>query len=433
MANENKTNNAWEKILNAHPDIVTTVKNGGVYEIVASEIKKFREPRLMTKHDTSTIVPKPLQDNGINVLPISRSAYVLGDFKLFEPFPDVADLKPALRSLPDFETLRTDSITTESNAINALIASGILDEFLGSENTVETFNGRMGTGDFDFSVDRQSGKSASIHVHGAQLEIDGGFENQDAVIIMEAKNVLHDDFHVRQLYYPFRKYQLYIKKPIRLVFSQYTDMTYYLYEYEFTDPDNYSSLNLLRREAYTFEDTRITSSEIWQVWQKTPVKSSDNQAHTSVPFIQADRFDRVISLLERLSGADNNTMTTDEITQFMGTTQRQAAYYPAAGQYLGLFERKSRGETRLSTRGKRIVKCGRRERQLALIELMFEHEIFHVLFESFYKSGSLPDISDVETTMLRLNVCNAGATAHRRAQSVLSWLRWIIATADNED
>lgn len=431
MANENKTNNAWESILKAHPDIVTTVKNGGVYEIAASEIKKFREPRLMTKHDTSKIVPKPLQDYGINVLPISRSTYVLGDFKLFEPFPDVTDLKPALRSLPDFETLKTDSITTESSAINALIASGILDDFLGSENTVETFNGRMGAGDFDFSVDRKSGQSAYIHVHGAQLEIDGGFENQDAVIIMEAKNVLHDDFHVRQLYYPFRKYQSHIKKPIRLVFSQYTDMTYYLYEYEFTEPDNYSSLSLLRKEAYTFEDTRITLSEIWKVWQNTPVKSTDNQAQTNVPFIQADRFDRVISLLERLSGADNNTMTTDEITQFMGTTQRQATYYPAAGEYLGLFERK-RGRISLSARGKQIVKRGRRERQLALIELMFEHEIFHRLFESFYRSGSLPDIGVVEKTMLCLNVCNAGATVRRRAQSVLSWLRWIIATADNE-
>ncbi|WP_371819265.1 hypothetical protein [Collinsella sp. zg1085] len=39
-------------------------------------------------------------------------------------------------------------MTTESSAINALMASGKLDDFLGSENTVETFNGRTVTGDF---------------------------------------------------------------------------------------------------------------------------------------------------------------------------------------------------------------------------------------------------------------------------------------------
>lgn len=432
MASETKTNEAWNRILEAHPDIVTTVSEGGVYEITASEIKKFREPRLMTKHDTSKVVPEPLRKHGINVLPISRSAYVLGDFELFQPFPDVSDLRPSLRALPDFETLKADSITSEANAINALIASGILDEFLGCENTVETFNGRMGTGNFDFSVDRKSGKPARIQVHGAQLEIDGGFENEEAVIIMEAKNVRHDDFHVRQLYYPYRKYRAFINKPIRLVFSQYTDMTYYLYEYEFTNPSDYSSLNLLQKSAYTFEDTRITTSELWQVWQSTEVKSKDNQNQTTVPFIQADRFDRVVSLMERLSGAINNTMTTDEVTQFMGTTQRQAAYYPAAGEYLGLFDRE-RGRITLTSKGKQIVKFGRRERQLALVKLMFEHEIFHKLFESFYKSGNLPSIDTVEKTMLDLNVCNAGSTVHRRAQSVLGWLRWIVATADDED
>jgi hypothetical protein len=432
VASETKTNEAWNRILEAHPDIVTTVSEGGVYEITASEIKKFREPRLMTKHDTSKVVPEPLRKHGINVLPISRSAYVLGDFELFQPFPDVSDLRPSLRALPDFETLKADSITSEANAINALIASGILDEFLGCENTVETFNGRMGTGNFDFSVDRKSGKPARIQVHGAQLEIDGGFENEEAVIIMEAKNVRHDDFHVRQLYYPYRKYRAFINKPIRLVFSQYTDMTYYLYEYEFTNPSDYSSLNLLQKSAYTFEDTRITTSELWQVWQSTEVKSKDNQNQTTVPFIQADRFDRVVSLMERLSGAINNTMTTDEVTQFMGTTQRQAAYYPAAGEYLGLFDRE-RGRITLTSKGKQIVKFGRRERQLALVKLMFEHEIFHKLFESFYKSGNLPSIDTVEKTMLDLNVCNAGSTVHRRAQSVLGWLRWIVATADDED
>ena len=155
MAEENKTNEAWNGILAAHPEIMETIADGGVYELPASEIKKFREPRLMTKHDTSEGVPQPLKARGINVLPISRRSYVLGDFILHHGFEQVSDTKPVLCSLPDFETLQADNITTEANAINALLAAGILDEFLNTDdndNTVETFNGRMGTGDFDFKV-----------------------------------------------------------------------------------------------------------------------------------------------------------------------------------------------------------------------------------------------------------------------------------------
>lgn len=438
MAEKSKSDEAWEQLLVAHPEIVSTIEAGGVYELAASEIKHFREPRLMTKHDTSEGVPTPLKKHGINVLPISRSAYVLGDFVLHEDFPDVTDVKPVFRTLPEFQTLKVTHLTSEANAINALMASGILNDFLNAENTVETFNGRMGTGDFGFDVNRKSGGTARVEVRGAQLEIDGGFENDDAVIIMEAKNVLHNNFHVRQLYYPYRKYEALVTKPIRLVFSQYTNLTYYLHEYEFTERDNYSSLNLLRTGAYTFEDARITARDLWRVWQETRVTTTDNlsegqsRSKPRPPFIQADRFDRVISLMERLSNSESASMTTEEIAHFMGTVQRQADYYPAAGEYLGLFERASLGKTTLSARGQEIVKLGRRERQLAFASAMFEHEIFHRLFEGVYASGELPGHGTVMQLMGELNVCNSESTTHRRAYTVIAWLRWLMSIV-NED
>ena len=433
MANQQgKTDAAWAEILEAHPDIVETIEAGEVYRIRAAEIKRFREPRLMTKHDTSESVPGPLKKHSINVLPLSRSEYALCDFKLFEPFPDTSILRPKLCSLPDFETLTIDNITSESNAINALIAGGILDDFLGTENTIETFNGRMGTGDFSFSVDCAHGAPVSIDVKGAQLEIDGGFENDESVIIMEAKNVIHNDFHVRQLYFPFRKYHAFVTKPIRLVFSQYTNLTYHLFEYEFVDPYNYNSLQLLRKDAYTFEDARITTTELYDVWQTTPVAFDDNQERTSIPFIQADKFDRVISLMEQLSRTEDGSMTTDQVTQFMGTVQRQAAYYPAAGEYLGLFERE-RGVTSLTPKAREILKLGLRDRQLAFARLMFRHEVFHKLFGRIFETGSIPEIAEAVTVMLELNVCNGGATVRRRAQTVCAWLRWIMSLVDEEE
>lgn len=429
-----KTEYAWIKILDDNPLILEEIASEGLYEISASKIKEYREPRLMTKHDASSGVPNPLSKRSLNVLPVSRTSYVLGGFLLFERFPDLSDLKPKHFPMPDYETLNSDTITSEANAINALLVSGILEDFLDEENVVETFNGRMGSGDFSFSVDTVSGEPQTVDVHGAQIEIGGGFETADSVIIMEAKNVRYEDFLVRQLYYPFRKYHAFVNKPIRLVFSQYTDFTYYLFEYRFSDPDNYSSIELVNKAAYSLFDTQITFSEIWDAFESTHALTDDNQADTDVPFIQADRVDRIISLMDKLSGEPDG-LRTEEIAEFMQITDRQAAYYPAAGSYLGLFDRTTRGVTKLSKRGQRVISMMYRDRQLAMVSAMFEHQIFRDLFQETFTSGVLPEKRRVISLMKRYNVCNPGekgAMYNRRSQTVLSWLKWIMGLADEE-
>lgn len=223
-----------------------------------------------------------------------------------------------------------------------------------------------------------------------------------------------------------------MKKPIRLVFSQYTNLTYYLYEYEFTEPNLLSSIRLINKHAYTFEDCQISMSDLIDTWKKTTANFNDNQTETNVPFIQADRLDRVIALAERLGVADENAMTTDEVTEFMGTVKRQAAYYPAAGEYLGLFDRSERGKVKLTDIASHILDMNYRERQLAYVSLILRHRIFHNLFKTVIENGNYPDKQYIEETMLQLNVCNGGATVHRRASSVLSWLNWMFSLADDD-
>ena len=144
-----KTDNAWLKLFEKYP-IEEQTKNGGLFEIQADAIKEFREPRLMTKFDTVESVASPLRELGLNILPVSRHSYVIGKFDLYEAFPDTLGMKPTPISLPDYETLRVENLTSESNAINALLVSHTLEQFLNEEeqDLVETFNGRMGTGDF---------------------------------------------------------------------------------------------------------------------------------------------------------------------------------------------------------------------------------------------------------------------------------------------
>lgn len=417
-------NEAWTQLFLKY-EIPERVKESGFYRITAKQIKEYREPRLMAKWDSSDDLPEVLRRHKLNLLPISRSSYAISDYLLYQPFPK----KPAgeltyVPTLP-LESLDFDNITSESNAINAMVLTGILDDFLGVPpgETVETFNGRMGSGPLDFYVDCFGGGRAHVLTDSTQLEIDGGFENNDSVIIMEAKNVPHPDFHVRQLYFPYLLWSGKVSKPIRLVFSQYVDSIYHLYEYTFTHHNDYSSIKLLQRRDYTFQSSAITWDDMWEVWRRTAPVTDDDESDTETPFVQADTFTTVIALMERL--ADGSTMNSAEIAEYMEFDPRQSNYYAAAGEYLGVFERAYGEGVHLSDTGVDIMRKKVRERRLAILELMFRHEIFHHFFGVVYRTGQLPSREDIVEKMKLHHMCNEGSTMWRRASTVRGWLRWI--------
>lgn len=421
-------NEAWNLLLDKY-NIVETVEKSGFFHIKASEIKEFKEPRLMSKWDSSETLPDALSKVNLNILPNSRSSYLLSDFLLYFPIPDLTESIPTMHRVipPELESIKLENITSESNAINLLVLTNILDDFLGVDNTVSTFNGRMGTGVFDFSVDTTRGNQ-NVHVTNAQCEIDGGFENDQAVIIMEAKNVLYTDFHIRQLYYPYRLWKEKVEKPIRLVFSIYTNQIFRLFEFKFTDPYNYSSIQLIQEKNYTLQDTEITMEELEQIRKETPIIYSDSMDSTSIPFIQADSFERVISLMENLYGLPKSEKEiAEEVMQF---DPRQANYYYNAGRYLRLFTKVKDSDQMsklicLSPLGKKIHKMNYKERNLKLIELIFQHKIFAICFDYIINNGDLPSKEFIKSKMKELEVCSDNLL-NRRSSSVIGWLKWIV-------
>ena len=421
-------NDAWQKLIDKY-DIVNKVAADGIFHIKASEIKEFKEPRLMAKWDCTAALPLVFKSNNLNILPDSRNSYVLGDFFLYEEIPELTEAvnKMDYVELPEYETIDVNNISSEANAINVLILSGILDDFLEDEGTVETFNGRMGTGEFDFVVNTVRGSKQKISVKNAQCEIDGGFENENDVIIMEAKNVLHEDFHVRQLYYPYRLWKNRVSKPIRLIFSIYTNMIFRLFEYRFVDENDYSSIELVKIKNYSLQDTTIEIEDLIEVRENTEVIYQDNQDDDlKVPFIQANSFERVISLLENMK---DNPMTTEQIAKLMEFDERQSDYYFNAGAYIGLFEKKTEDKQRkvfLSKLGEEVFSLNYKKRQLKFVELILQHQIFADCFDMVIENdGDMPDKEIIENLMREYNVCNEGQVV-RRASSVQGWLKWIF-------
>lgn len=423
---------AWQVLIKKY-NILTEISNKGFFKISASQIKEVKEPRLMAKWDSSEQLPESLKKNKINILPDSRSSYILSDFLLYQELPKkVEHVKNMAKvELPDLQTIDVNNITSEANAINVLQISGILEDFLELDSDdvlYGTFNGRMSSGEFDFLVDTRRKIQRKVDVSRAQVEIDGGFESSHYVVILEAKNVLHEDFHIRQLYYPFRLWESKVNKPIRLIFSIYTNKIFRLMEYCFKEKENYSSIELVKTKNYSLEDTSISFDQIKAVYdsiEDNKVISDNMNVEGSVPFIQADNFERIVSLLENMY---ENPMTSDEIIELMKFTSRQRDYYFNAGRYLGLFQKIKEDKVTkygLTNTGVSVFKKSYKERQLELVKLILSHRIFRDLFAEIVETGDIPSSKRVVELELEYNVCSMNV-ASRRATSVIGWLNWIF-------
>ena len=416
----------WEILFEKY-NIENEIKKNGFFYITADQIREVKEPRLMTKFDTRESLPRVFGKK-ISILPVTRGKYVLGEFDLYQEFPEIdSDIKQMTSAkIPEYyETIDIHDIRSEANAINIMSIAGILDDFLGEENMVQTVSGRMSSGSFGFNVSDYS-KSTSIGdkpyiiVQNSQVEIDGGFENHNVFSIIEGKNVVHSNFLIRQLYYPTKLWSQKINKPIRPVFMIYSNSIFRLLEYEFTDIGYYNSIKLVQERNYSLEDIEISLDDLRDVWKKTIIKPEPN-----VTFIQADSFNKVISLVENLN---ESPMTTVEIAELFGFKERQSDYYFNACKYLGLAEKVSDEEgvkVHISGLGKRILRMKYKERQLEYVRLILEHQIFHELFGVMLQIGEIPDKFCVTAKMRELGVCGENLI-DRRSSSVRGWLYWIL-------
>lgn len=416
----------WEILFEKY-SIENQIKKNGLFYITADQIREVKEPRLMTKFDTRESLPSVFGKK-ISILPVTRGKYVLGEFDLYQDFPELtSDIKQITSAkIPDYyETIDINDIRSEASAINIMSITGILDDFLGEENMVQTVSGRMGSGRFGFHVSDYGntpniGDMPYIMVTNSQVEIDGGFENPNIFSIIEGKNVIHSNFLIRQLFYPTKLWKQKIDKPIRPVFMVYSNSIFRLLEYEFTNIGYYNSIRLVQERNYSLEDIDITLDDLHDVWKKVPVKPEPE-----VTFIQADSFNKVISLVENLN---ESPMTTGEIAELFGFKERQSDYYFNACKYLGLAEKQSDEEgvkVHITGLGKRLLRMRYKERQLEYVRLILEHQVFYELFQIMFRIGEVPDKSCVTAKMRELNVCGENLI-DRRSSSVRGWLYWIL-------
>lgn len=437
---ESKTNIAWTSLFNDY-SILNEINKNGTYEITTDAIKEYREPRLMAKFDSEDALPEIFRENDINILPLSYSSYVIGRFKLFKKFPKKNYKKPIPISLMDFQTLKPESITSEANAINVLVLSKALDDFLNTKENYGTFNGRMGSGPFNYFVNTTTSREY-IESQTVQLEIDGGFENADSVVIMEAKNVIHDDFNIRQLYFPYRLWRKQVTKPIRLVFSIYNNFIYRLLEYRFADDEDLNSIELVKEAYYTLENIYVGLDELHSVISYTyPIYRDDGSDSIKIVFPQANSVERFISLLELIKQSPI-PLTAEEIAEELEFDIRQSDYYYNMGSYLQMLEKRPTDKgiaVFITKEGVDFLKLNFRGRLFKLVESLCKHAIWKELLyrmvdpQNVINNNNKPYIEtndEIAELLLNHHIVPANSTATRRASSIRAWLHWIASCVE---
>jgi predicted transcriptional regulator len=412
---------AWAEIFDRY-NVLDKIHKNGSFSITSTQINEYKEARLMTKFDYSDNLPDLFYDNKLSILPVTRGKYLIGEFKAYQKFPKSNNVENVKIQFPSWiETIDYNNLYSEAAVINCAYATGIIQDVIKDAIVRPTVSGRMSTSSFNFDIKSSVNNTYSqINVNNSQCEIDGGYESLDKLMLIEAKNSLSKDFLIRQLYYPWRLWSEKVSKKVVPVFLTYSNDVFSFYIYEFTTPQDYNSLSLVRQKNYIIDEVDINLLEIKGVLNKAKIVTEPN-----IPFPQANRVERIIDLLGTLV---ENNMTIEDITTQYAFDVRQAQYYSRAGMYLGLIESKEKGVVGLTKLGIKVMSMRSKQKYLSIAECILKHKVFNEVMKFYFERLSPPTIEDTYQIMLNntINGVNSDSTRRRRAQGVNQWVNWIL-------
>ena len=417
---------AWENLFDKY-HILDEIAQNGKFVISASQIKEFREPRLMTKFDHKINLPGIFASNNLSILPITRGEYIISSFSAYEEFSESSPDVQRISIPPHIQSLSPQFLVSETIALNCASACGILNDFLEDDGLIPTVSGRMSSGNFEFGINTSSSVQ-NVSVCNSQIEIDAAYEGIHYLSLFEAKRDLSDDFLIRQLYYPFRVWNERVTKMVKPIFLIFSNGMFNLYQYQFDDPRNYNSLRLVKQKNYVIA-TEICLADIENILKNVPLIQEP-----AIAFPQADRMSRIINLIELLN---EKPMTKQDITSEYAFDERQTNYYTDAGRYLGLIDKVHDEDGNilflLSACGRHIMNLEYKERQLALVTQILMHRVFNETLKLHLRCGEMPDKQTIIQIMRDSNLyrVEADSTYWRRSSTVIGWVNWILETIED--
>ena len=418
-----QTNADGWRALFAELDLSARLIDTGRADVTATQIKAIsgREPRLMSKFDTRDARPAALKEGDTTILPTANGYYALVAGDGYANVPSIE----AITSFhwPKAGTLQTlpTGFQSESQVIDAVHASGLLARFVNDSDTVLTVRGRLRSPAFSFSF-RGPRIVHDLDVDGVQVEVDAGYEGDAAVYLIEAKLGERDNFHVRQLYYPYRMWKKRgVTKPLVPIFLTYANGVISLAEYGFRDENEYGSIELVRSENFSFEAHPVHLSLDEVVARTKPLASEPE----NLPFPQADDIRKVRDTVDIIaSGCD----TRDTLAEYWTVDRRQGDYYANAAAFIGYIVRDEH-TWRITEEGASYLALPNSQRNIHLAQAILEHPVFYAAAVSYLESRTLPPKEEIAEFIQRYTTL-AGSTPLRRASTVASWIGFLAKLLD---
>ncbi|WP_462137147.1 type II restriction enzyme [Candidatus Mycalebacterium sp.] len=210
-----------------------------------------KEVRILCKQDSREDRPEVFQENDLFLLPIKNGTYAIVEGEGYVDIPEIETKTEIYKSKLGF-CLDTSNVgDSEMQHLDYAYASSLIRSLMDDDTFVLTIRGRKYTPEFSFSV----GKHKQIlDVQSVQTEVDAGYEGKSKVLLIEAKNSSTDNVIIRQMYYPFRQWQTFTKKPVELIFFEKREVNYCVWRFVFDDVNDYNSIRFVDSARYQIAD-----------------------------------------------------------------------------------------------------------------------------------------------------------------------------------
>ena len=226
--------------------------------VTAEEIKRScqnftevneKEVRILCKQDKREDRPQIFKDNGLFLLPKKNGSYYIIKGEGYVDVPDITTPIIDYHRQLDFDLESSKVGDSEMQHLDYAYANSLIRTFMNDPSLVLTIRGRKYTPLFTFKVNGFDIKTESV-----QTEVDAGYEGKEQIVLIEAKNSSNTTEIIRQLYYPFRQWSENTTKKVVPVFFQKrvvnNENLYYIWQYEFSDVNDYNSIQLVRSARY---------------------------------------------------------------------------------------------------------------------------------------------------------------------------------------
>ncbi|WP_422120037.1 DUF6997 domain-containing protein [Muribaculum caecicola] len=189
------------------------------------------------------------KENGLFLLPKQNGQYYIVKGEGYMDIPEITTPILNYHKQLDFELESSIIGNSEMQYVDFAYANSLIRTFINDRTLVLTIRGRKYTPEFDFNVGHHNLKIKSV-----QTEVDAGYEGASSIVLIEAKNSNTQNTIIRQLFYPYRQWTTFTKKPVLTLFFEKrvinNENIFHLWLYEFSNPYDYKSIQLIRSARY---------------------------------------------------------------------------------------------------------------------------------------------------------------------------------------